>query len=209
MIISKQVLRICLKFKESEIICLRTLSFLVTVSVLWTIMPGRLCSILPKCLCAQNVKYRISGHSEALFPNFSAQALPHNDGVTVWQCATEVTQVQCPAQALDSIFTAVGLGRQKSATPLATGEPERAEKSAASFPGARREAMGRVLLRPTHCRKRSLSVYFLLTRIIFSPGLLPCCDFMLPVALEDRFSSVTHRNYRLEKCTKSITPKHG
>ena len=42
-----------------------------------------------------------------------------------------------------------GLGRQKSATPLATGEPERAEKSAASFPGARREAMGRVLLRPT------------------------------------------------------------
>ena len=42
-----------------------------------------------------------------------------------------------------------GLGRQKSATPLATGEPEWAEKSAASFPGARREAMGRVLLRPT------------------------------------------------------------
>ena len=42
-----------------------------------------------------------------------------------------------------------GLGRQKSATPLATGEPEWAEKSAAPFPGARREAMGRVLLRPT------------------------------------------------------------
>ena len=58
---------------------------------------------LPGRLCGQISKIRIPGLSELFSPNLATQALPHNDRVTVRQCATEGPQVKNGAQALYSI----------------------------------------------------------------------------------------------------------
>ena len=60
---------------------------------------------------------------------FCAQAVGHNDGVTVRQCATEVSQIQNDAQALDPSFLAVGWAGKSLLFPWRQGNPDAAVPS--------------------------------------------------------------------------------
>ena len=58
--------------------------------------------------------------------------------------------------AENDLFPAVGLGRQKSATPLATGEPERAGKSTAFSRGPIAKRWEGSFCAQPHCREKGV-----------------------------------------------------